>query len=286
MNRRRHAFTLIELLVVISIIALLIALLLPALGAARETARASACLSNLRQQMIAVAGYAADNEDQVVPFQAPSNTNGGGRYAWQMWFNILSLQGYATTPADSMSSAFMCPSGIDLNLPDINTGSIASHPDVKSQTSPASAGYIQQQGPDGRFYRNNYAAAATWQSATDMWWVDNKPYQTWFPMQHLTVAPGTRQTRIGDVYKPTETAITFDGVYGFLLFSSNPGSWDRIHLRHGQGTATNFAFMDGHAGAVNQEKIPNSTNAAPDWDPQDLANLSGKWGFKVVIKKR
>lgn len=58
-------FTLIELLVVISIIALLIGILLPALGSAREAARGSVCLSNMRQMGIGVYAYALDYENAL-----------------------------------------------------------------------------------------------------------------------------------------------------------------------------------------------------------------------------
>jgi prepilin-type N-terminal cleavage/methylation domain-containing protein/prepilin-type processing-associated H-X9-DG protein len=62
-----RAFTLIELLVVIAIIAVLAAILFPVFSQARESARQTACASNLRQMGMALRMYLTDFDDSWCP---------------------------------------------------------------------------------------------------------------------------------------------------------------------------------------------------------------------------
>jgi len=87
LSARRSGFTLIELLVVIAIISLLVSILLPSLNKAKELAKKTLCLANLRHIGLAVAMYAQDYDSAY-----PSTPN-----VYQ-WYPAFSYGGDANRP--------------------------------------------------------------------------------------------------------------------------------------------------------------------------------------------
>ena len=101
----RKGFTLIELLVVIAIIAILAAILFPVFQKVRENARATACLSNMKQIGLGVQMYVTDNDERLFFRSNDANsrsgvTVGGDPYRW--WNQLM--------PFLKSNAVFTCPS--------------------------------------------------------------------------------------------------------------------------------------------------------------------------------
>ena len=112
-RRERAAFTLVELLVVIGIIAILIAILLPTLNRARESAKRTQCLSNLRQLHTALVLYAQTNKD-AVPLGYWRNEKQYNYALWQKGDKAPIMLGLLyRTNLLKQPRAFYCPSQND-----------------------------------------------------------------------------------------------------------------------------------------------------------------------------
>ena len=96
----RGAFTLIELLVVLAIIALLASFLLPVLARARESGRATRCLSNLHRIGLGFQLYAQDNNNQM-PVMRDQPLTGT---------NSLPAPNQVLAASVANTNVFLCPS--------------------------------------------------------------------------------------------------------------------------------------------------------------------------------
>jgi prepilin-type N-terminal cleavage/methylation domain-containing protein len=113
-QNNRGGFTLVELLVVIAIIGVLVALLLPAIQAAREAARRSSCLSQIRQLGLAALNFEAANK------KFPPSVNTGSYsylaitlpyYEGQGLYNTINFSVRPTDETMPYDVAFLkCPS--------------------------------------------------------------------------------------------------------------------------------------------------------------------------------
>ena len=99
----RRGFTLIELLVVIAIIAILAAILFPVFAKAREKARQTSCLSNLKQIVQAELMYETDNDENMAGVYQPTVGTASSPRLYT-WIDML-------MPYVKNTQVWECPSG-------------------------------------------------------------------------------------------------------------------------------------------------------------------------------
>jgi prepilin-type N-terminal cleavage/methylation domain-containing protein/prepilin-type processing-associated H-X9-DG protein len=115
--RTRRGFTLIELLVVIAIIAILAAILFPVFAKAREKARQTSCLSNLKQLGLGMLQYIQDY-DEMFPRVDGAGMDGAtaqnstyGSFKWYGGtYGYARGWGYVIYPYVKNSQIYKCPS--------------------------------------------------------------------------------------------------------------------------------------------------------------------------------
>jgi prepilin-type N-terminal cleavage/methylation domain-containing protein/prepilin-type processing-associated H-X9-DG protein len=100
--QRKTGFTLIELLVVIAIIAILAAILFPVFAQAREKARQTSCLSNIKQIMTGAKMYTQDYDEMSFNY-AFNEIDPNGADTWFTWCEM-------EAPYVKSTQIFMCPS--------------------------------------------------------------------------------------------------------------------------------------------------------------------------------
>jgi prepilin-type N-terminal cleavage/methylation domain-containing protein/prepilin-type processing-associated H-X9-DG protein len=217
------AFTLIELLVVIAIIALLAAILFPVFAKARDQARKTACLSNLKQIGVAVSLYTSDY-DGGYPNTGDPYLWVGKRFRWPImpYLSIGQKQGTDFTNNGGATSILLCPSDT-----------------------------LSGDGYDATSYSYSAAFYHTPEQITQI------------AIPHLRVAlntpgPGAEcvtQTE-SDVTTPSRKIVVGEYFNSHEHDSGNPiGYWGTLTASGTAGTdratgARNYVFADGHSGFI------------------------------------
>ena len=112
MVRASSAFTLIELLVVIAIVAILASILFPVFARAKEAAKKTYCLSNLRQIGAGFLLYENDSDDRMPDRRDLKTSLPGGWKPWTTWPTSDPRAGWAAIalePYTASYSIWICP---------------------------------------------------------------------------------------------------------------------------------------------------------------------------------
>ncbi|MFQ6097060.1 MAG: DUF1559 domain-containing protein [Armatimonadota bacterium] len=225
MSRSKDGFTLIELLVVIAIIAILAAILFPVFARAREKARQTSCLSNVRQLAMAVHMYVSDYE--AYPLHSHKEQGNPG------WRWMLMLLPYVRNEA-----IYRCPS---------------SHPGPVDLTSSSQTyGYNYQYLGNGRNPTGSGPALLVGDS------------EVRFPAQTIAIADSAGLARYLGTISEGKSGYSIDPPLPNPIFGAYYGGTadrgDRALTapRHNEGA--NFAFCDGHAKWLRLEAV-NADNS-------------------------
>lgn len=242
---KRRGFTLVEVLVVLGVVLTLLGLLLPSLAGARESARAAACASNVRQLQFANDLFANDHAGRYVPGAAAILENR------QRWHGARASSSGPFDPAGGGLTPYLGDAGASAAVRACPTFAPALE-------ALRSRGMGFESGCGGYGYNNAFVGVERSQAGGGAWVVavgkDGQPMDTIGARRTRFVQPA-RTIAFADAALAYDRAP--DGVieYSFV----EPRFWPdwptarpdpSVHFRHGaagQGAASaNVAWLDGH----------------------------------------
>jgi prepilin-type N-terminal cleavage/methylation domain-containing protein/prepilin-type processing-associated H-X9-DG protein len=237
MSRRtgKFGFTLIELLVVIAIIAILAAILFPVFAQARDQARQTTCLNNLKQLGTGLMMYAQDYDENFPSWPFTTKPNLLSSPIFRDWG--YSTWVYALMPYVKNNQIFACPNG-----PKTGANFLLGPAGGKFPINLAISEYIENRD-------NNFYTVAQLTSARNG------------PAEIAVIAESVYQGIFQDWWDGTMSNVQGRGAkFGlYRLYCANKASGTTCEGRH-KGHGVNLTYADGHANFVPGERIWGGAN--------------------------